>query len=178
MSALDLDTAQRLIDLLDNPLENNKYTTLKERLLDTFELSEYERAARLLNMPNLGDRKPSVLMDEKLGLLGQHTPCFLFKYIFLQHLPDDIRTILATETFGNSRSLAQRANTLWMDRGAEPTIARTRQQAAQRTKPAVRFSSNAKKVGLCFYHKRFGNKAHCCVPPSAFERENSQAGRR
>ena len=108
VSALDQDTAQRLIYLLNNPPEDNKYTTLKERLLDTFELSEYERAACLLNMPNLGDRKPSALMDEMLGLLGQHTPCLPFKYIFLQHLPKDSRTILAAETFDNWRSLAQR----------------------------------------------------------------------
>ena len=65
-----------------------------------------------------------------------------------------------------------------MARGVEPTIARIRQQAAQRTKPAARFSSNQEKVGLCFYHKRFGNKAQRDVPPRAFERENSQAGRR
>ena len=92
VSALDQDTAQRLIDLMNNPPEDNKYTKLKKRLLNTLELSKYEHAARLLNMPNLGDRKPSALMDEMLGLLGQHTPCFLFKYIFLQHLPEDIRT--------------------------------------------------------------------------------------
>ena len=78
--------------------------------MDTFELSEYECDARLLNMPNLGDRKPSALMGEMLGLLGQHTPRFLIKYIFLQHLPEDIRTILAAETFDNSRSLAKRAD--------------------------------------------------------------------
>ena len=77
---------------MDNPPEDNKYTKLKKRLLNTLELSKYEHAARLLNMPNLGDRKPSALMDEMLRLLGQHTPCFLFKYIFLEHLPEDIRT--------------------------------------------------------------------------------------
>ena len=113
-----------------------------------------------------------------LGLLGQHNPCFLFEYIFLQHLPEDIRTILAAETFDNSRSSAQLADTLWMARGAEPTISRIRQQAAQRTKPAALFSSNEEKVGSWFYHKRFGNKAQRCVPPCAFKRENSQAGRR
>ena len=109
LSALDQDAAQRLIDLLDNPPEDNKYTTLKERLLDTFKLLENECAARLLNMPNLGDRKPSALMDEMMGLLG--------------HLPEDIRTILAAETFEHSQSLAQRADTLRIARGAEPTIA-------------------------------------------------------
>ena len=98
VSALDQDAAQRLIDLLDNPPEDNKYTTLKERLLDTFKLLENERAARLLNMPNLGDRTLSALMDEMMGLLG--------------HLPEDIRTISAAETYEHSQSLAQRADIL------------------------------------------------------------------
>ena len=70
----------------------------EERLLDTFKLSEYECAARLRNMPNLRDRKPSALMDEMVGLFGHHTPCFSFKYNFQQHLPELIRTILAIET--------------------------------------------------------------------------------
>ena len=66
-----------------------------------------------------------------LALLGQHIECFLLKYIFIQQLPDDVRTILVVETFENSRSLAQRANTLWMACGAKPTIARMRKHATQ-----------------------------------------------
>ena len=110
---------------------------LKERLLDTFELSEYELAARLLNIPNRGDRKPYVLIEEMLGLLGQHAPCFLFTYIFLQHLLEDIQTILAAKTFENSRTLAQGADTLWIVHGAKPMIAQIQKQAAQQTKPAA-----------------------------------------
>lgn len=178
VASLDQDTAQRLIDLLDNPPEQNKYRALRQRLLTTFELSEQERAARLLNMPDLGDRKPSSLMDEMLALLGDHTPCFLFNYVFLQHLPEDIRTILAGENLADSRVLAQRADTLWMARSREPTISRIRKQQQKSSKPATAPSLPKDKVGLCFYHRRFGRQAERCTPPCNFQQGNDQAGRR
>ena len=68
-------------------------------------------SARLLNMPGLGDRKPSALMDDMLALLGNHAPCLLFTYHFLQLLPKDVRTILAGESIDDPRTLAQRADT-------------------------------------------------------------------
>jgi hypothetical protein len=53
--------------------------------MDTFGLSKWERASRLLH---LGDSKPSALMDEMLALLGEHPPCFLFEQLFLERLPE------------------------------------------------------------------------------------------
>ena len=72
VAALDQETAQRLLSLLQNPPANDKYQSLKQRSLATFDLSQQERAARLLNVPGLGDRKPSTLMDDMLALLGNH----------------------------------------------------------------------------------------------------------
>ena len=57
VAALDQDSAQRVIDLLEDPPRDYKYLALKKRLLDTFDLSDNGRAARLLNMPQLGDKK-------------------------------------------------------------------------------------------------------------------------
>ena len=47
-------------------------------------------------------------MDDMLALLGSHQPCFLFNYIFLQRLPEDIRVALASEDINNPRQLAQK----------------------------------------------------------------------
>ena len=70
---------------------DDKYATLKDRLISTFGLSQHERASRLLHFRPLGDSKPSTLMDEMLGLLGDHPPCLLFEQLFLERLPEDIR---------------------------------------------------------------------------------------
>ncbi|XP_078487863.1 uncharacterized protein LOC144745813 [Ciona intestinalis] len=112
VSALDPDTATRLLDLLENPPREQKYTAIKERLLQTFSLSRQQRARRLLDMPPLGDRKPSALMDEMLSLLGNHESCLLFEELFLQRMPNDIRICLAKEDLEEPRQLARRADQL------------------------------------------------------------------
>jgi len=178
IAALDQETAARILDLLERPPTENKYLAVKQRLLNTFAFSKQERAARLLNMPELGDRKPTVLMDEMLALLGDHTPCFLFNYIFLQHLPEDIRPLLAEEEADNPRRLAQRADVLCLARSRDLNIAKvTKKQPRNLTEPRATSSAQEDKVGLCFYHRRFADKARRCVPPCSFQ-GNLTAGRR
>ena len=112
IAASDQDSSQRVIDLLEDPPRDHKYLALEKRLLDTFDLSDNERAARLPNLPQLGDKKPSVLMGEMLALIAEHRPCFLFNYLFLQLLPDDIRMVLSGQQWNDPRQLAARANEL------------------------------------------------------------------
>ena len=50
VSALDQDTATRVIDMLLAPPAEDKYDALKTRLLTTFSLSVAQRAAQLLDM--------------------------------------------------------------------------------------------------------------------------------
>jgi len=97
VSSLDQMTARRCKDILRAPPANEKYEALKASLLNTFELSEYERAKRILHMPGLGDSSPSKLMDDMLTLLGDHEPCFLFRAAFLERLPEEIRSQLISQ---------------------------------------------------------------------------------
>ncbi|GFR68256.1 Gag pol protein [Elysia marginata] len=93
-SALDTNTATRALSLLTAPPPSNKYGALKEFLISSlpFGLTDEERASTLLDLRGLGDYKPSELMDNMLSLLGGHTPCFLFKQIFMRQLPDQTPT--------------------------------------------------------------------------------------
>ena len=84
VAALDPDTAQRILDLLDSPPAADPYTAIKERLLRVYTLSEFERGQRLIDPPLLSDDKPSVVMFKMTALLGTHQPCFLFRALFLQ----------------------------------------------------------------------------------------------
>ncbi|KAG1936440.1 interleukin-1 receptor accessory protein-like 1-A [Pimephales promelas] len=74
VSALGNSTASRVVSLLTNPPENEKYAALKAHLLKTFELTDTERANRLFSLQGLGDSKPSELMDRMLDLLGYQMP--------------------------------------------------------------------------------------------------------
>ena len=148
-------------------------------------MSEHERAAKILAPTPLGDRKPSALMDEMLALMGSHTACFLFRYAFLEKLPERIRVQLANEPFDNPREFARRADALWVagDSSMYGHMAAT-VQASAGTGRRVRYrqaSPNSKSRATspgdeCYYHKRFGSKAYQCRPPCAYPK-NATASR-
>ncbi len=156
LAALDQSTATRLLDLIARPPTDEKYKTLKDRLIETFGLSKRERASRLLHFRTLGDSKPSALMDEMLALLGDHPPCLLFEQLFLERLPEDIRIQLVDSKIDDCRQLAQRADALWVswDVASDIHAVHRKPPAGQKFKPKAPAPSPDK---LCYYHRTFGD---------------------
>lgn len=173
VSALDQHTATRLLDLLDQPPDVNKYQSIKHRLLTTFSLTCSQRASALLDMAPLGDRIPSALMDEMLALLGDHTPCFLFRELFLRHMPAEVRTGLAGKDFETNRDLAQQADALFL--AARENTSQLSISKLQRQTPRSILKPLREQSVICFYHRRFKDKAHRCIPPCSFSQGNWQA---
>lgn len=168
--SLDQETAERISDFLSNPPKKNMYESLKNRLLNTFEKSEFERAACLMNITGLENRKPSELMDEMLSLLGNNEPCFIFKYIFLSHLPEDIRLSLSSNIPSDPRDLALLADRLWISKYSSHVNYSLNYVTQKRKKYPVK--SNINKI--CYYHKKFGKLANKCVEPCSFSgKENA-----
>jgi len=128
IASLDQQTATRIIDFLQHPPTQEKYNSLKSRLLQTYTLSEYERAGRLLHSSELGDEKPSVLMDRMLALLQNgETPCFLFKRIFLERLPEDIRAPLVGLIKEDCREIAKKLILCGVQRKVPVALSQQRQ---------------------------------------------------
>ena len=170
VAALDEETATRVLSLLKSPPASEKYNTLKERLLRAFTLNEAERAAQLLSMRGLGDRKPSQLMDSMLALLGEHEPCFLFKELFLRQLPDDIRMHLTHSKITDFTELALAADELCVNGNSNIVCKVQHCNTPSRVTKASEF---------CYYHAKFGDKANKCQPPCSYPHKgNGQAGRR
>ena len=84
------------------------------RLLQVFSPSDYARAERILNLPSLGDEKPTELAAKIRALLPSgHSDCNFVRHCFLSRLPENVRTILMREPATASiESLAQTANLL------------------------------------------------------------------
>ena len=82
VAALDPDTASRSLAIISSPPPTCKYSTIKSFLTYAYGLSEAEKAVMLLDIKELGDRKPSEVMDKMLALLGDHRPCFFFSAYF------------------------------------------------------------------------------------------------
>lgn len=186
VASLDQQTAERLLDVLENPPTTDKFARLKERLLGTFGLTRQQRASRLLGMSGLGDRRPSELMDEMLALLGDHRPCMLFEELFRQQLPADIRMALASADFEDPRAVAQLADQLWASR-PQPVAASAQLEdrtevcaARQAARPCAKSPRpdhrGARDQELCYFHRKFGAKARRCEQPCSFS-GNGLAGR-
>ena len=192
VSALDQQTAGRLLDVLDAPPQGDSYTALKSRLLQTYGLGRRERATKLLHMSGLGDRKPSALMDEMLSLLDGHESCFLFESLFLEQLPEDLRLQLADDAFTDPRKLAAKADILWQAKTTPPQeIGKVSAQRPPTTRTSTTHATTrdgtrptpkktpAETSGMCWYHAKFGSRAWQCQPPCNFTTTgNANAGSR
>lgn len=156
VSALDQHTSSRILDVLQNPPTANKYASLKTRLLTTFSISRRDRASRLLHLEELGDRRPSELMDEMLFLLNDHEFCMLAEQIFLERLPDNIRLQLVNDNFTDPRAVARKADSLWLVNSQMPS-------------PINKVTSHPKTddgtKDWCYFHKKFDRKAKKCKLP-------------
>ena len=100
----DIRTPDHIPDPLVDP-----YNSIKTWLISIFVLSNYQKAETLINLPVMGDQKPTVLMDKMLHLMPYgHDPCFLF----LQHLPPDLQVLLMNDVMDQLWDLAAKADIL------------------------------------------------------------------
>ncbi|GFS07269.1 retrovirus-related Pol polyprotein [Elysia marginata] len=119
---------------------------LLRRPSSVYGLTDGERATALLNMRGLGDSKPSELMDNMLSLLGQHQPCFIFRQIFLQQLPERVRTPLFVLNVSDYRALAREADKLFL--AGRHNEFHASQNIAQCT------DSGPQEDAICWYHRK------------------------
>ena len=192
VAALDASTTTRAMMLLEDPPQDGKYDAIKTFLLRLYELSELEKADRLLSLNGLGDGKPSELMERMLAVLGSADPSFLFTHIFLRQLPVPVRTALASNPLSSTkdyRGLAAEADRIFLANRQQFVHALLPHQSAPTTQPPLEdyYADTAAAVttrrqaeeGLCYYHARFGAKAKQCRKPCSFRVQgNDRAGAR
>jgi len=118
VSSLSKDSLRLVLDLVTSPPEDDPYTTLKARLLDSHQLTDYQRIEQLLAMDSLGSRKPSELLAHMLELCpaGEETTKF-FAFHFLHRLPQELRIMLGDDDHQEVHELAKKADRLWAIHG-------------------------------------------------------------
>ena len=136
-------------------------------------LSEFERGQRLINPPLLGDDKPSVLMSKMTALLGTHQPCFLFRALFLQRLPEFIQSTLVHSKVEDCQELAKAADMLWS------THQQTTNAVSTTSARSMENTGNANTMPkVCWYHRKFGENATRCSQPCTYTPSgNGKVGR-
>jgi hypothetical protein len=101
-------------DLVEVPPAATAYDDIKNRLVASHQLTDFQKEEKLFQMPALGSRKPSDLMAAMLETCPRgEEKSNLFACIFLQRLPREIRVLLANVDHKDPKALAMRADELW-----------------------------------------------------------------
>jgi hypothetical protein len=131
---------------------DDPYGELEAKLTASFQKSPWQRTFELLDMPDLGDRRPSVLMDAMLALLKT---------------PADMAA--AANRLFDSRPQGATVTAMSSARaGRSPSLARRNRSPAWQNDRRQQSSRRSDGNGLCYYHDNFGNKAVKCQPPCAW----------
>lgn len=100
VSAIDTEILQEVTEVITNPPINEKYNTIKNRIIGIFSDSTENKIRKLLSEMDLGDKKPSMLLSEMRRLGGPDVPDKLLQTIWMQRLPVQVQSILATSSDG------------------------------------------------------------------------------
>lgn len=188
-SVLDAEVASRVRTKIMSPPEQNKYASLKQAIIKAFGESDHAKMNRLMSSMDLGDRRPSELLEDMRRLAGTDQDSQMLKTLWLQKLPDDIRAIVACSPEGTDQAEQadkafdvkhQYVNTVKPGTPNELQELKDQITALQRSlhnrDRSTTLSSKSKKYpnerGECYYHERFGAKARKCNKPCSYPSKN------
>jgi hypothetical protein len=137
VEALPHESLRLVADLVEQVPGVDPYSVLKGRLLSAHQLTDFQRAEALFDMPALGGRKPSQLMAAMLEVCPRGAEkCILFPCLFLRRLPRQLRVLLARADLSDLKGLAEQADELWAHHSADDLVA-TLQQPLLEDEPAA-----------------------------------------
>jgi hypothetical protein len=196
--SLSSEVVQEVYDLLSTKYQS--YIEFKDALIKRFSKSEHERICQL-TAEELGDRTPSELLRRMQSLITDSSlESGIFRQLFLQKLPSNVREILASISDDTSLvNLASIADKILVVRRHElPVVATNSISSSPRLSLqdqinalAVRFDqiatsrspslsrtpaspkSKNKCQTRCWYHIRFGKHARKCIPPCDYKKSEN-----
>jgi hypothetical protein len=154
------------VDLVNNMVEeepdNTSYAKMKAALFVNNTLMLYQMVDRLMAMEPLGGQKAIELLVAMQKLRPPSDDQF-FAWAFLQQLPQEVRVLLAHEDHADVRKLAEKADGL---------LALHQPQSHELTAVAAATAAATPEDDfqdpLCYFHVRYGDKAHRCEEPCAW----------
>jgi hypothetical protein len=121
VAAIPEKNLSQVMDIIKNIPAINPFEVLMLRLLEAHVLSDQEKMDALFQLGPLGDCKPSQLLASMLSACPSGMDLQLvFQYLFLQRLPQTLRTLLGEQECGNIRALAALADRIWMSHKPQP----------------------------------------------------------
>lgn len=101
---------EQIGDIILHPPSTGKYSTLKERLIPTYQESDHRQLQKLLSGLELGDQKPSQLLRRMRDLSGKLLSDEALKLMWLNQLPTQVRAVLSVNTESTLEMLSAMAD--------------------------------------------------------------------
>ncbi|XP_050554196.1 uncharacterized protein LOC126911360 [Spodoptera frugiperda] len=101
---------EQIADIILNPPATGKYSSLKERLISTYQESDHRQLQKLLSGLELGDQKPSQLLRKMRDLSGKLLSDEALKVMWLNQLPTQVRAVISVNTESSLEMLAAMAD--------------------------------------------------------------------
>lgn len=190
LSVVDTSILSQISELLLNPPADNKYNAIKDRLISIYSDSQEKKLKTLLSDMNLGDKKPSQLLNEMTRLGGSSVSCELLKTLWMQHLPAQMQSVLATsnDNLDNLAKMADKIAEIEQPRNFavhnnDPSLIDTiqklykevqelklqhsrREQSPHRKRSKTPLRQPQEEDGeVCWYHLYFKDRARSCRAP-------------
>ena len=163
IAALDKSVAEEISAFICSPPVTNKYSAVKEILISVYGLTHTDKDARLLALSGLDDRKPIALLRYMDSLTApEDRKTTIYRALFLSHLPEAIRVILACNPPADLVDLAKAADDI-LAVHLDKTLCSTSTVDAVKYNPREHENKHTNHTTKrCFYHVRFGIIARKC----------------
>jgi hypothetical protein len=197
LTALSEEQADRVRAIVEAEPSAASYAAIRGALVSSHSLTPFQLVDKIVNMEPLGHRKPT----ELLAAMAKFRPAedhHFFAYHFLQRLPREVRVLLSQEECRDMQSLAEKADGLMAlhlpqhhdvaavpaeqqepaDDTGDVAAVNTRGGKKYKKKPFKKQAGKQRKEfeslqsPLCYFHVRYGDKAHRCEEPCAWPAEN------
>lgn len=109
---LNYKAASQVKSTLQTEYKDGKYKELKDALIEAFSATSTQRIKQLISNEQLGDQKPSQLLDKMRQLGGKSVTDEFIKNLWVQRLPETQRHILSASN-DKIESLANMADRMW-----------------------------------------------------------------
>lgn len=190
---LDGKILQYVSDAVINPPTVDKYENIKKKISECFAESSEKKMTKLLEDLQLGDQRPSQLLNRQKDLAGSKINKEFLKTLWLRQLPSNVRTILtASSDTVELDELAKLADKIievstpnqlstmcvkstenvnliakidQLTKQVNQLQSQFRSRSRSRSKSKHSQPKEKRKFEKCWYHFKFGDRSTKCVPP-------------
>ncbi|XP_071581422.1 uncharacterized protein [Temnothorax nylanderi] len=186
LSHIETKQAREIKDLITRPPEENKYESIKKALIQRLSISQEQQIRQLLELEEMGDRRPSQFLRHLQALASTAIPEQLLRTLWIGRLPSQLQAILATRNADNLEDVAEQADrihevtcravtvaSMQSATSLESRLSRSNNRSNKRDRPRSRSrkgQKEEKEADICYFHRRFKEKARKCTQPCNFKK--------